>query len=58
MDNMEKGVEGIAFENPSQMIRVYIDSLLTLAVGVQKQDPIMTAYPAMKKLILRISHNP
>jgi hypothetical protein len=55
MNNLERGVGAIDARNGSVYIRLYLNSLLTLAVAVEKQDPLMTYYPSMKSLILKIA---
>ena len=40
-----------------QLIQVYLQSLFTLGAAVEKQDPVMSHYPKMKSLVIKLSQN-
>ena len=51
-------MEAIDEKNGRLYIHLYLNCLLTLGVAVEKQDPLMTYYPTMKSLIIRIAERP
>jgi hypothetical protein len=38
-----------------EIISLYIDCLLMLAISVAKEDPLMSYYPKIKSFIIKIS---
>lgn len=55
--DLEAGVDG-APADPRAATLIYLDLLMTLAVSVAREDPLMSYYPNAKELALRIAGHP
>ncbi len=50
---MALGAKGVTQRGKKRdLIKLYVDCLLTIAVAVEKQDPLMTFYPKLQNFIL------
>jgi hypothetical protein len=58
MSNLKEGIQAIDLNNYHHFIPVYVNALLTLGVAVEKQDPMMSHYPLIKSLIIKIAQRP
>jgi len=53
INNLAFGVKGVNQPGKKrELIKLYIDCLLTIAVAVEKQDPLMTFYPKLQQFII------
>jgi hypothetical protein len=55
ISNLKEGIQAIDLTNHHHFIPVYVNALLTLGIAVEKQDPMMSHYPLMKGLIIKIA---
>lgn len=56
---LEAGAKGVSLlPEPHTTTALYLDCLLTLAVAVEKHDPLMTHYPPLKEIVLSLAALP
>lgn len=53
ISNLALGAKGVNQRGKKrELIKLYVDCLLTIAVAVEKQDPLMTFYPKLQHFLL------